>query len=85
MQKYWKYAHHYAIQHSHMNTEYYSWDKFVEELDSVDLSDVHWPPPKEFDSRFYYYSREVNLTELLSTDEGRETTEEKEVWPLWYE
>ena len=53
IQKYWKYAHHYAIQNSHTNTEYYSWDKFVDELDSVDLSDVHWAPPKEFDLRFY--------------------------------
>ena len=60
-------------------SEYYSWDRFVEGLETVDLSDVHWSPPKEFDSRFYYYSREINLTELLSTDEGRETTEEKEV------
>ena len=51
----------------------------MEELETVDLSDVHWSPPKEFDSRFCYYSQEMNLTELLSTDEGRQTTEEKEV------
>ena len=79
IQKYWKYAHHYAIQHSLTNTEYYSWDRFVEELETVDLSAVQWSPPKEFDSRFCYYSQEMNLTELLSTDEARETTEEKEV------
>ena len=44
IQKYWKYAHQYAIQHSLTNTEYYSWDKFVEELETVDLSDVNWSP-----------------------------------------
>ena len=79
IQSYWKYAHQYAIQNSHTNTEYYSWEKFVEELETVDLSDVHWEPPKEFDSRFHYYSEEMNLTELLSTDERRQTTEEDEV------
>ena len=51
----------------------------MEELETVDLSDVHWEPPKEFDSRFHYYSEEMNLTELLSTDERRQTTEEDEV------
>ena len=45
------------------NSEYYSWDKFAEELDTVDLSEVSWEPPKEFDSRFYYYSQETNVTE----------------------
>ena len=49
IQSYWNYAHHYAIQNSRMNTEYYSWDKFVEELETVDLSGVHWEPPKDFD------------------------------------
>ena len=61
------------------NSEYYALDKFVEELDTVDLSGVPWAPPKEFDSRFYYYSQETNLTEQLSTEEHRETTEQKEV------
>ena len=79
IQNYWKHAHHYAIQQSLTNTEYYSWDRFVEELDAVDLSEVHWSSPKEFDSRFCYYSQEANLTELLSTEESRQTTEEKEV------
>ena len=45
----------------------------------MDLSDIHWEPPKEFDSRFHYYPEEMNLTELLSTDERRQTTEEDEV------
>ena len=51
----------------------------MDDLETVDLSHVHWSPPKECDSRFCYYSQEMNLTELLSTDESRETTEEKEV------
>ena len=79
IQTYWKYAHHYAVQYSHTNNEYSSWDKFVDELEPVDLSKVSWSPPAEFDPRFYYYSQEVNLTEALSTDEGRQTTEEKEI------
>ena len=79
IQKYWKYAHHYAVQYSHTNNEYYSWDKFVEEIDTRDLSDVNWEPPKDFDSRFYYYSSDVNLMEALSTEEGRKTTEEAEI------
>ena len=79
IQSYWKHAHQYAIQHSHTNTEHYSWDKFVDELETVDLSGVHWAPPTEFGSRFHYYSRELNLTELLSTDKSRQTTEEDEV------
>ena len=79
IQKYWKYARQYAVQNSLTNSEYYSWDKFAEAPDTVDLSDVTWSPPKEFDSRFYYYSQETNLTEQLSTEECRETTEEKEV------
>ena len=79
IQKYWKYAHHYAVQHSHTNNEYYSWDKFVEELPSLDLSGESWSPPIDFDPRFYYYSKSVNLTEDLSTEKGRQTTEEEEV------
>ena len=79
IQQYWKYAHHYAVQHSHTNNEYYSWDKFVEELPSLDLSDESWSPPTDFDPRFYYYSKAVNLTEDLSTEKGRQTTEEEEV------
>ena len=78
-QKYWKYAHHYAVQNSLTDSEYYSWDKLSEELLTVDLSDVTWTPPKQFDPRFYYYSQETNLTKQLSTEECRETTEEKEV------
>ena len=79
IQNYWKYAHQYAVQNSHTNTEYCSWDKYVGELETVDLSGVHWDPPKEFDSRFHYYLEELNLTGPLSTDEGRQTTEEDEV------
>ena len=79
IQQYWKYAHHYAVQHSHTNNEYYSWDKFVEELSSLDLSGESWSPPIDFDHRFYYYSKPVNLTEDLSTEKGRQTTEEDEV------
>ena len=79
IQKYWKYAHHYAVQYSHTNNEYYSWDKFVEEIDTRDLGDVNWEPPKNFDPRFYYYSSDVNLMEALSTEEGRKTTEEAEI------
>ena len=79
IQQYWKYAHHFAVQHSHTNNEYYSWDKFVEDLSSLDLSGENWSPPTDFDSRFYYYSKSVNLTEDLSTETGRQTTEEDEV------
>ena len=79
IQKYWKYAHNYAVQCSHTNNEYYSWDKFVEELEALDIGDVNWPPPVDFDPRFYYYSSNVNLVEPLSTDEGRRTTEEAEI------
>ena len=79
IQQYWKYALYYAVQHSHNNDEYYSWDKFVEELPSLDLSKESWSPPTDFDPRFYCYSREVNLTEELSTEKGRQTTEEDEV------
>ena len=55
IQQYWKYAHQYAVQNSLTNSEFYSWVKLAEELHTVDLSDVTWTPPKEFDSRFYYY------------------------------
>ena len=71
IQQYWKYAHHYAVQHSHTNNEYYSWDKFVEELSSLDLSGESWSPPTDFDPRFYYYSKPINLAEDLSTENGR--------------
>ena len=79
IQKYWKYAHHYAVHYSHTNTEYYSWDKFVEELETLDIGDVNWAPPTDFDPRFYYYSSDVNFVEPLSTEEGRKTTEEAEI------
>ena len=79
IQTYWKYAHRYGVQHSHTNKEYYSWDKFNEEISTSDITIENWTPPKDFDPRFYYYSRDVNLTEQLSTEEGRKTTEEAEV------
>ena len=79
IQTYWKYAHHYGVQYSHTNKEYYSWDKFNEEISTSDIAIENWTPPKDFDSRFYYYSRDVNLTEQLSTEQGRKTTEEAEV------
>ena len=78
IQSYWKYAHHYAVQHSHTNKEYYSWDKFNDDI-STNLVVEDWPPPKNFDPRFYYYSKDVNVTEELSTEEGRKTTEEAEI------
>ena len=79
IQKYWKFAHNYAVQYSHTNNEYYSWDKFVEELETLDIGDVNWAPPIDFDPRFCYYSSNVNLVEPLSTEEGRRTTEEAEI------
>ena len=79
IQTYWKYAHRYGVQYSHTNKEYYSWDKFNEEISTLDIVIENWTPPKDFDTRFYYYSRDVNLTEQLSTEEGRKTTEEAEV------
>ena len=79
IQTYWKYAHHYGVQYSHTNKEYYSWDKFNQEISTSDIVIENWTPPKDFDPRFYYYSRDVNLTEQLSTEEGRKTTEEAEV------
>ena len=76
---YWKYAHHYAVQHSLANAEYYSWEKFTEELTTVNLDDVTWSPPTEFDPRFSYYSKETDLTTPLSSEELRVTSEENEV------
>ena len=78
IQLYWKYAHHYALQYSHTNKEYYSWDKFNEEISTLDVAVENWNPPKDCDSRFYYYSRDVSVTEELSTEKGRKTTEEAE-------
>ena len=78
IQDYWKYAHQYAIQHSHTNKEYYSWDHFNEDI-SLGVAVESWNPPKAFDPRFYYYSKDINLTEELSTEASRNTTEEAEV------
>ena len=77
IQDYWKYAHHYAIQYSHTNKEYYSWDTFNEDI-SRGVAVESWNPPKDFDPRFYYYSKDTNLTEELSTETGRNTTEDEE-------
>ena len=77
IQDYWKYAHQYAIQHSHTNKEYYSWDRFNEDI-SLGIAVENWSPPKDFDSRFYYYSKDTNVTEELSTEESRNTTEDAE-------
>ena len=77
IQDYWKYAHHYAIQYSHTTKEYYSWDSFNEDISrGVDVE--NWNPPKDFDSRFYYYSKDTNVTEGLSTETSRNTTEDEE-------
>ena len=46
------YAHNYAVQYSHTNNEYHSWDKFVEELEALDIGDVNWATPIDFDPRF---------------------------------
>ena len=78
IQTYWKYAHHYAVQYSHTNKEYYSWGKFNEEVSTLDTVIENWTPPKDFDPRSYYYSSDVNITEQLSTEQGRKTTEEAE-------
>ena len=77
IQDYWKYAHHYFIQYSHTNKEYCSWDKFNDDI-SLEVAVENWTPPKDFDPRFYYYSKDVNVTEELSTETGRKTTEEAE-------
>ena len=77
IQDYWKYAHHYAIQYSHTNKEYYSWDRFNEDI-SLDVAVENWNPPKDFDTRFYYYSKDTNVTEELSTETSRNTTEDAE-------
>ena len=77
IQDYWKYAHHYAVQHSHTFKEYYSWDRFNEDI-SLEVVVENWNPPKNFDSRFYYYSKDVNMTEELSTEASRNTTEDAE-------
>ena len=77
IQDYWKYAHQYAIQHSHTNKEYYSWDTFNDDI-SLGVDVESWNPPKDFDARFYYYSKDTNLTEELSTEVSRNTTEEAE-------
>ena len=47
IKQYWTYAHQYAVQNSLTNSEYYSWDRFVEEISEVDLSEVTWIPPKK--------------------------------------
>ena len=60
--------------------EYYSWDRFNDDI-SLDVTVENWNPPKDFDTRFYliyYYSKDVNVTEELSTETGRNTTEEAE-------
>ena len=75
----WKYAHHYADQHSLTNAEYYTWEKFAEELNTVNLVEVPWSPPVEFDPGFSYYSQETDLTSQLSQGEFRATSEAKEV------
>ena len=77
IQDYWKYAHHYAIQYSHTNKEYCSWDRCNEDI-SLGAAVENWSPPKDFDPRFYYYSKDINLTEELSTEANRNTTEDAE-------
>ena len=77
IQDYWKYAHQHAIQHSHTIKEYYSWDKFNEDI-SLGIAVEDWSPPKNFDPRFYYYSKDTNVTAELSTEESRNTTEDAE-------
>ena len=77
IQDYWKYAHHYAVQYSHTNKEYYSWDRYNDDL-SLDVAVENWNPPKDFDTRFYYYSKDTNVTEELSTEKSRNTTEDAE-------
>ena len=53
--------------------------RFTEELSTVNLDEVTWNPPTEFDPRFSYYSVETDLAASLSSEEVRETSEEKEV------
>ena len=77
IQDYWKYAHQYAIQYSHTNKEYYSWDTFNDDL-SRGVAVESWNPPKDFDPRFYYYSKDINVTEELSAEKNRNTTEDEE-------
>ena len=60
-------------------TEYYSWDRYLEDYDEqLSLDDLSWSPPKDFDKRFYYYPESVPLTMELSRDELQETTDEAE-------
>ena len=62
IQRYWKYAHHYAVQHSHTNNEYYTWDKFVEETSHPLILVVRIGRRRlDFDPRFYYYSKSSKL------------------------
>ena len=79
IQMYWKYAHHYGDQHSLTNAEYYTWEKFTEEIATVTLDDVPRSPPGEFDRRFSHYSQETDLTSQLSEEQFRVTTEANEV------
>ena len=56
----------------------YSWDSFNDDI-SLGVVVETWNPPKDFDSRFYYYSKDMNVTVELSTETSRNTTEEAEV------
>ena len=78
MQLYWKYAHRYSDQHSHTNAEYYTWEKFADDLDNLNLDEVPWTPPVDYDPRFFYYCVETDLTAQLSREDLRETMEARE-------
>ena len=76
---YLKYAHAFAVSHSRSPTEYYSWDKFLEDFQNVNPEDLSWSPPGDFDDRFYYYPSYIPLTMDLSRVELQTTTEEAEI------
>ena len=72
----WKYAHHYSDQHSLTNAEYYTWEKFADDLTHLNLDEVPWTVPVDFDPRFSYNS--MDLTDQLSREDLRETAETQE-------
>ena len=60
------------------NAEYYTWEKFADDLIHLSLDEIPWTSPVDFDSRFSYYSTKTNLTDQLSREDLRETTETRE-------
>ena len=44
IQLYWKYAHEHSDKNSLTTEDYYSWEKFTEDFNNLDLREVPWIP-----------------------------------------